>query len=177
MTGYLVPLASRATETTDIKVVNVASLAGLWDDWLFTSGRLDETEALANLVKVAFLTDRRSGDGEILPDPDSDDRRGWWGNYQAEEIWDGWPIGCKNWLLLRSKIVGSAAEEGSTLARVEQYCREALAPLVEKRICTHFDIEVERTERQRIDATIVIYRGPKKEIVLRFQDLWSEIRE
>ena len=90
---------------TDIHIVNQASLAGTWDDWLLNDfGALDETDVLANVVKVALMTDRRADIREILPDPDSSDRRGWWGDMDAEKIWDGWPIGCRNWLLTRAKI-------------------------------------------------------------------------
>ena len=164
-------------ETTDVHVINNVSLEGLWSDWLFSNGSLDESEPLANLVKVALLTDRRALDEDILPDPDDDDKRGWWGDYEAEIVWDGWPIGCRNWVFARSKIVGVEAREGSTMMRIEQSCREAMQPLVDKRICTAFDVIVERVDRQRIDATIIIYRGPRREIELRFQDLWTEIRE
>jgi hypothetical protein len=33
----------------------------------------------------------------------------------------------------------------------------------------------ERTDRQRIDATVTIYRGPKTAITLRYQILWDEL--
>src|SRR5262249_61839920 len=94
-------------------------------DWLLLSdGSLDETQELATLVKVALMTDRLADGGEVLPDPDSKDRRGWWGDYQAEEIWDGWPVGTKNWVLTRNPILDAFALEGDTVSRAEQYTRE-----------------------------------------------------
>jgi len=173
------------TNITDIHIVNNASIEGVWDDWFMNSeGLLDESEVLANVVKVALLTDRRAGIREILPDPDSNDRRGWWGDLDAEEIWDGWPIGCRNWLLSRAKILGPGASEGATVVRAEEYTRLALQPLIDKGVCTAIDVVAERilsdatqTQLHRIDVTVKIYRGPREEIELKFQDLWSEIRE
>jgi len=135
---------------TDIHIVNQASLAGTWDDWLLNDfGALDETDVLANVVKVALMTDRRADIREILPDPDSSDRRGWWGDMDAEKIWDGWPIGCRNWLLT----------------------------LIDKSMCSAIDVAVTRVGLDRIDVAVTIYRGPRDEIELQFQDLWAQIKE
>ena len=173
------------THITDVHIVNKANFQGIWDDWLFNErGFLDETEVLANVVKVALLTDRRADIREILPDPDSDDRRGWWADFEADFIWEGWPIGCRNWLLSRAKIVGAGSSEGATVTRAEQYTREALQPLLDKNICSAIEVVATRVLSQgtspqahRIDVKVTLYRGPRDEIELQFQDLWSEIRE
>lgn len=163
---------------TDVHIVNQASVAGVWDDWLLNAyGALDESDVLANVVKVALMTDRRSNIREVLPDPDSTDRRGWWGDLEAEQLWDGWPIGCRNWLLSRAKITGAAAEEGSTVVRAEEYTRTALQPLIDKGICTAINVVAERVGLSRIDVSVTIFRGPRDEIELQFQDLWAEVRE
>jgi phage gp46-like protein len=162
---------------SDIRLINVTNLEGIWVDLLYQNGKLAEREALFTAVKVALLTDRAADSDEELPDPDSSDRRGWWGDTDAETIWDGWQIGCKNWLLLRAKITPAEAREGSTLARIEAYTRDALQPLIDKNICSHIDVFVARTQVQRVEVTVVIYRGPLTEIELRFQYLWTEIGE
>jgi phage gp46-like protein len=163
---------------TDIHIVNKANLAGVWDDWLLNDlGILDETDVLANVVKVALMTDRRADLREILPDPDSSDRRGWWGDLDAEVIWDGWPIGCRNWLLTRAKITPPQSSEGATVVRAEEYTRLALQPLIDKNMCTAIDVFVERVGLDRIDVQVKIYRGPRDEIELQFQDLWASVRE
>lgn len=172
------------TNLTDVHIVNHATYAGIWDDWLLKdNGLLDESEVLANAVKVALLTDRRADLREILPDPDSSDREGWWADFEAEFIWDGWPIGCRNWLLRRAKILGAQTSEGSTVVRAEEYTRAALQPLLDKRICSAIQVTAERVLIQgtsptasRIDVHVTVYRGPLEEIELQFQDLWSEIR-
>jgi phage gp46-like protein len=162
----------------DVRIINVTNLKGIWADWLLKpDNSLDETEEIVNLVKVALLTWALADADDTLPDPDSTDRAGWWGDHEAETIWDGWPIGAKIWLLSRSKITPAEARDGSTLARVEQYCMIALAPLIEKRICSHIEVEATRASIERINVLVKVFRGPQRQIELRFQNLWDEIRK
>ena len=129
---------------SEVRVVNVTDLRGIWADWLQNpDGSLDETEELVNIVKVALLTDALASPDDILPDPDATDRRGWWGDLDTETIWPGsWPIGCKCWLLSRAKITPAEASEGATLVRAEAYCRAA----------AHDNHEPLHTRRCRRDA-------------------------
>jgi phage gp46-like protein len=147
-------------------------------DWfLLDDGTLDETQALATAVIVALGTDALASPEEVLPDPDSTDRAGWWGNLDAAELWGGWDIGSKLWLLKRAKIAPPEALEGSTLQRVDQYIREAIQPFLDRRIASRMEVFVARTGRDRIGAVIRLYRGPTIEIELRYQILWSDIIE
>src|SRR5262245_45964853 len=141
-------------------------------DWsLLDDGTLDERDALATAVIVALGTDHLAAESDILPDPDSTDRRGWWGDLDAESIWDGWPIGCRIWTLKRDKIEGPESWRGATVTRVEYYIRESIQPFVDRRIATSFDVKVVRSARDRIDAHIRIFRGPKFPIELRYEIL------
>ncbi len=147
-------------------------------DWFLQSdGTLDDTQALATAIIVALGTNALASTEDILPDPDSTDRQGWWGDLDAEEIWNGWPIGSKLWLLRRAKITEAASFEGSTVARVKQYIRQAIQPFIDRRICSRMDVEATRnlTNRNEIDALVWIYRGPTIAIELRFAVLWDEI--
>jgi phage gp46-like protein len=145
-------------------------------DWsLRADGTLDDTQALASAIIVALGTDRLAQPGDILPDPDETDRRGWWGDFDSEEIWDGWPIGSRLWLLQREKITGPGARRGPTTVRVENYIREAIQPFLDRRIGSHMEVEATRVGRERIDALVKIYRGPELEIDLRYQILWDGI--
>ena len=144
-------------------------------DWLLLDdGTLDDTQALCTAVVVALGTDRLASPEDILPDPDSTDRAGWWGDMDAEELFNGWPIGTKLWLLRRAKIVGAEDPEGATITRVEQYISEALQPFVTQRIASSFDVEAWRVGRETVEATVVIYRGPTRPVEMRFQVLWNE---
>jgi phage gp46-like protein len=145
-------------------------------DWLLLDdGTLDDSQALATAVVVALGTDRLADRDDILPDPDSTDRAGWWGDMDARELFGGWPIGSRLWLLKRAKIVGPADPYGATVARVEDYIRESIQPFIDGLIATSFDVEVHRVGTERIDAFVVIYRGPKRPVELRFQILWNDI--
>jgi phage gp46-like protein len=145
-------------------------------DWnLLGDGTLDDTQALATAIIVALGTDALADPSDVLPDPDSTDRRGWWADYQAQEIWDGWPIGCKLWLLKRSKIEGPGSRNGATVVRVEQYIREAVQPFIDRRIGSSFEVEATRVGLEQIDALVRIYRGPILEIELRYAILWDDI--
>jgi phage gp46-like protein len=161
----------------DVRIVSKFDWRETIADWLhLPNGLLDESEELANYAKVALMTDRLSEPTEIRPDPDSDDRKGWWGDYQAAEIHRGWPIGTKNWLLTRAKINDAPSFEGNTVMRAEMYTREALQPLVDMRMCTAIDVKAARVDIDRIDVGVVIYRGNKPEVALLFQDLWNQLR-
>jgi phage gp46-like protein len=159
---------------SDLRLKTNFSLEGVTMDFLMRdTGFLDEREELATAARVALGTDRRADDRDILPDPDSTDRRGWWGDLDAEEIWGGWPIGTKNWLLTRAKITQAPAEEGATVDRARRYTQEALQPFIDKRIATQMSVVATRTELQRIEVEAKIYRGPSNEIDLRYQVLWQ----
>lgn len=142
---------------------------------LLGNGTLDTSEELATAVIVALGTDRLALQSDILPDPDSTDRAGWWGDLDADVIWGGWPIGCRLWLLKRSKIVGPEARGGATVALVEQYIREAIQPFIDLRIATAMDVHAVRVGLQRIDALVRLYRGPEVAVDLRYQVLWDEL--
>jgi phage gp46-like protein len=145
-------------------------------DWLLLSdGTLDDTQALATAVIVALGTDALAEPWDKMPDPDDTDRRGWWGDYDSELIWDGWPIGSKLWLLQREKITGPGAQRGPTTVRVENYIREAIQPFLDRRIGSHMEVEATHLGTDRIDARVRIFRGPETEVDLRYQILWDGI--
>ena len=147
-------------------------------DWLLLAdGTLDDTQALATAIIVALGTDRLADIGDTLPDPDSIDRRGWWGDMDAQEIWDGWPIGSRLWLLKRSKITDATAFQGPTLTRIQNYIYEAIQPFIERRVASAAQVTVTRVDTQRITALVRIYRGPRNAVELQYQILWVDIFE
>jgi phage gp46-like protein len=147
-------------------------------DWaLRDDGTLDDRQALATAVIVALGTDRLAERTDILPDPDSTDRAGWWGDLDAEEIWGGWPIGSRLWLLKRDKIEDPGSQRGATVTRVEYYIREALQPFVDLKIASALQVSAQRTGRERIEALVRLYRGPQLAVELRYQVLWDELIE
>ena len=129
---------------------------------------------LQSSVIVALGSDALAPVDQELPD-NSTDRRGWWGDMDAEEIWGGWPVGCLLWLLKRAKITGPEARQGSTLARAEGWTRDAMNPFVSHQIASHIDVAAVKTDLQRFDVSVTIYRGPEAAIDLRYAQLWAEM--
>lgn len=145
-------------------------------DWLRTPvGLIDEGYDLQSAVIVALGTDRLADVADRLPQIDSDDRRGWWGDAAAQAIWEGWTIGSRLWLLERAKITDAGAADGATLTRAEDYAREALLPFLERGIASRMAVRAERVGRERIDMVVVLYRGPLPAVELRYQNLWTGI--
>ncbi|MET3485356.1 phage GP46 family protein [Methylobacterium sp. 1973] len=142
---------------------------------LTPAGQLDTSDELATAVVVALMTDALAGPDDALPDSRDTDRRGWWGDLDAEEIWDGWPIGSKLWLVSRTTITGTAARKGATTVQIEDYIREALQPFLDRKIATRLDVTVVRAGIERIEAGIVMYRGDELLLALQFADLWRGI--
>ena len=163
---------------TDIRLVPITALSPefITLDWLQTpTGLLDETQELASAVTVAVCSDATADASDVLPDPNTNDRRGWWGDLDASLIWGGWPIGSKLWLLKRAKILQAGAREGATTVRVQQYLQACIQPFVAAGICSAYTITATQTSIKEIDATVMIYRGPKTAIKLQFQAVWSEL--
>ena len=145
-------------------------------DWLLTDQNLiADGYDLQSAVIVALGTDALAGVSDELPDLDATDRRCWWGDMDAEDIWGGWPVGSKLWLLTRASITGPGSVNGSTLTRADGYTRDAMKPFVQNLIASQIDVVAEQIDMQRVDVGVVIYRGPQSAVALRYSDLWDEL--
>jgi phage gp46-like protein len=143
-------------------------------DWqLLSDGELDDSMALATAVMVALGTDALADVTDRLPDPDSTNREGWWGDFDGDVIWNAWPIGTKLWLLRRSAIEPAESMFGSTQAWSMNYIRDCIQPFVDHKIATKYEILSMRTDKQQISAIVRIYRGPGYAIDLKYQMLWQ----
>jgi phage gp46-like protein len=161
---------------TDIRITEVVSLEAMTMDWLLLpNGQLDTSHELATAISVALGTNRLALESDVLPDPDSTDRQGWWGDYQAQEIWGGWPIGGRHWLLRRAKIDDTPSREGGGVQRAYDYTVECIQPFVDAKVFTSYEVLSIRGDIDRIYVVVRIYRGPKSAIDLRFQILWEQL--
>jgi hypothetical protein len=50
-----------------------------------------------------------------------------------------------------------------------------LQPFLDLRIASRLDVKVERVGLERIDAYIIVYRGPALAVELRYQILWTQM--
>jgi phage gp46-like protein len=167
---------------TDIRIVQIGAAQAVTLDWLLTTNALlpsqnglDETQALATAVTIAFCTDRLAETSDVLPIPGSTDRKGWWGDDGAADLWNGWPVGSRFWLMARDKITDSNYSGGSTASRATRFANECLQPFVDARIISDFDVTVVQVNAQRVDTTVTLYRGPLPAISLQFQSLWNDL--
>jgi phage gp46-like protein len=166
----------------DIRIVQVGVAEAVTLDWLLTTNALlpalnslDETQALVTAVTIAFCTDRLAETSDSLPIPGSTDRKGWWGDDGAAEIWNGWPVGSRFWLMVRDKITDSNYSGGASTSKALAFANECLQPFVDAEIISEFDVTVTQINASRIDTTVTLYRGPLSDISLQFQSLWNEL--
>lgn len=151
----------------DIRVVwNPDLMAG--DDTLAPPD-LDGTHELVTAVAIALFTHRTADPDDELPDELGSSRRGWWADYEANELYPGaTPIGSRLWLLSREKQLPE------TRNRAEDYIREAIQPFVDIGLVAGFDLTVDWFAPERLGAEITFYRGNDK-IAVRFEKLWDEV--
>jgi phage gp46-like protein len=175
MSTPLITTTSIITTPVDIRTVQNTFFPqySVTIDWqLLTDGELDDTQALATAVMVALGTNALADVTDRLPDPDSTNREGWWGDLDADVIWNGWPIGTKLWLLRRSAIE-SQSRFGNTQAWAMTYIKNAIQPFVDRQIASSFEVMSMRMTKQQINAVVRIYRGPTYAIDLMYQMLWQ----
>lgn len=106
----------------------MADLALHWNaavgaaDLILNGADLALSAGLYEAVIISLFTDRRASADDELPDPLNADRRGWWGDYLADQAGD--EIGSKLWLLKRAKMTRE------NVLKAKDYAEEALKWLV-----------------------------------------------
>jgi phage gp46-like protein len=138
-------------------------------DLLVSGDDLDIERGLQSAVYISLFTDARASDGDALPDSNSTDKRGFWGDL-VSPIVQGDQTGSLLWLLERSKT------EPNVLIQAKRYAEECLQWMIEDGVAT--DIEVE-TERQGIPGSdilaikVMIYRKSGEAIAMDFEYNWQ----
>jgi phage gp46-like protein len=109
---------------TDIALVLNPALQGF--DVAMSNGDLLQDDGIYTSVILSLLLDAPAQPGDVLPDPKSTDRRGWWGDAYLPQI-NGKPdhYGSRLWLLRRCAAVPKTA------SRAKQYATEALNWMIE----------------------------------------------
>lgn len=101
-------------------------------DLAIEDGDLARDDGLRTAVIISLFTDARARDDDPLPDQGGD-RRGWWGDCANDDPNDR--IGSRLWLLAREKVVPATA------IRAADYCREALAWMMDDGIAASAEVE------------------------------------
>lgn len=155
-------------------ILTIWDAADLVSDWLITGDDLASDSGLKSAAIISLLTDRLAGEGDEIPDG-SDDRRGWWADDGATEIWgpEAGPIGSHLWLRARAK----ATEE--TRGLIGNDCYVALQWMVNIKVASLVTVETWWMGNDRsagkLGGHIRIYRGPEKAVDLRFEPLWKSL--
>jgi phage gp46-like protein len=106
------------------------STAPLGGDWALVPPGLAADRDLETAVILSLFTDAAARDDDRPPDG-TDDRRGWWGNWQAPERLE---IGSRLWLLSRETSTDDVRR------RAEEYAAEALQWLLDDGVAARVDV-------------------------------------
>lgn len=126
---------------------------------------LARDDGLETSVIISLFTDRRASAEQIPPELPQDDLRGYWGDLAPADAASA--TGSLLWLLAREKQLPA------TLARAEQYCREALQWLVDDLIATRVVAAAEYAGRGGMVLTIDIYRPSGGTVRYQYNYEWS----
>jgi len=130
---------------------------------------LESDEGLETAVIISLFTDRRARVDDTLSDPNSSDRRGWWGDLISPQV-NGDQIGSRLWLLNREKTLENV------LQRAKEYTEEALQWLIDDGFAESVQVETERqglVGNDRLAIKAKILRKSGNEQVFDFSAQWT----
>ena len=126
---------------------------------------LERDDGLETAVIISLFTDRRANAEQIPPEYEQDDLRGYWGDLTNVSATD--QTGSLLWLLDREK------ELPQTLSRAEQYCRDALAWMIDDVVATTIEVAASYHSRGVMLLVIDIYRPTGPAVRYRYNYEWS----
>lgn len=122
----------------------------------------DVWEDLPRAVLISLFSWRRANPDDSLP---SNQRYGWWGDTYPELSNDR--IGSRLWLLYRGKLTQQ------TVLRAKEYAEEALKWLIDDGVADGVTVVSERQGLDRLALGVLLVRGDKTLIDIRFTDVWN----
>jgi phage gp46-like protein len=150
--------------------IQLADLALTWDeqqgaaDLSLIDNDLASDRGLETAVLLSLFTDRRAQPDDQPPSGDPNDRRGWWADELAAV--EGDRIGSRLWLLDRS------VNSNETARRAEEYVREALAWLIEDRVVSSIDVQIDTTNKNLLIG-VALQRPGRDAVSFRFAHVWD----
>lgn len=132
-------------------------------------GDVIKEDGLETALLLSLFVDRRANDDDILPDPDSTNKRGWWGDQINPDI-EGDQIGSRLWLLERSKTT----EEN--LVRAKEYSEEATQWLVDDGVAAKVEVATERIGdpgENRLAIEVKVLKIDGNTITKRYELQWE----
>lgn len=125
---------------------------------------LERDDGLETAVIISLFTDRRASPEQIPIELPQDDLRGYWGdigNSASDET------GSLLWLLAREKQLPQ------TLSRAQQYCRDALAWMVDDLVATRVEVTAEFAARGWMLILVDIFRPTGSAVRYHFNYEWA----
>jgi phage gp46-like protein len=122
----------------------------------------DVWEDLPRAVLISLFTWRRANPDDDLP---GKDKFGWWGDTYPEIVNDR--IGSRLWLLSRAKLTRQ------TVLKAKEYAEEALQWLIDDGVADGVTVEAERQGLDRLALGVLLVRGDKTLVNIRFVDVWN----
>lgn len=126
---------------------------------------LERDDGLETAVIISLFTDRRASAEQIPPEYPQDDLRGYWGDITNASATD--QTGSLLWLLAREKQLPQ------TLSRAEQYCREALAWMIDDLVSTRIDVVASYISKSWMLLVVDIYRPTGQAVRFQYNYEWS----
>jgi len=126
---------------------------------------LERDDGLETAVIISLFTDRRASAEQIPPEYPQDDLRGYWGDITAVSATD--QTGSLLWLLAREKQLPQI------LSRAEQYCREALAWMIDDMVATTISVAASFYSMGVMLLEINIDRPTGQSVRYRYNYEWS----
>lgn len=126
---------------------------------------LGRDDGLETAVIISLFTDRRASPEQIPTELPQDDLRGYWGDIINATPSD--QTGSLLWLLAREKQLPQV------LGRAQQYCREALAWMVEDLIATRVEVTAQFIARGWMLIAIDIFRPTGSPVRYQFNYEWA----
>ncbi len=102
------------------------------------AGDLGTDEALTTAVLISIFTDKRARDDDPLPDPDSTDKRGWWGDLLEPDPSDD-EIGSRVWIFAER---AKATEQ--VLSDVKNALEECLQWMIDDGVVSDTEVIAEK---------------------------------
>lgn len=140
-------------------------MTGFGGDAVLLGFDLERDDGLETGVIISLFTDRRATVEQIPSEYPQDDLRGYWGDITNASATD--QTGSLLWLLAREK------ELPQTLSRAEQYCRDALAWMVDDLVATRIEVTASFYSRGVMLLVIDIYRPTGQVVRYRYNYEWS----
>lgn len=126
---------------------------------------LARDDGLETAVIISLFTDRRASAEQLPVELPQDDLRGYWGDISNATPSD--QTGSLLWLLAREKQLPQI------LGRAQQYCREALAWMVEDRVATRVEVTAEFVAQGWMLILVDIFRPTGSPVRYRFNYEWA----